>query len=298
MTDLSQPVTASSSPVFRVVEAERRGGMGDFRELWEYRGLFWVLATRDIQVRYKQTLLGVAWAVIVPFMTMVVFTVLFQLISGAKPTTSGLPYAITMFCALLPWQLFANGVTSSGNSIVNAGGMIKKVYFPRLIVPMAAMLTAVVDFFITFGVLVLMLVGYHLGGMIHFAFSWHLLLLPCFIALAVGAALSVGLWLAALNATWRDVKYIIPFIVQLGMYVSPVIFEAGAIMGKIPEAWRPLYYLNPMAGVIEGFRWSLLPNYPHPPVFMLCLSAAVVGVTGVSGLWFFHRSERSFVDLL
>jgi len=281
-----------------VIEPGRGGLRPHLKELWEYRGLFWVLATRDIQIRYKQTLLGAGWAIIVPLMTMVVFTVLFQLLSGARPVTSGTPYAVTMFCALLPWQLFASGVGSAGNSIVNAGGMIKKVYFPRLIVPAAAMLTALVDFSITFGVLVLMLAGYHLAGAIHFTFTWHLLLLPLFIALAVGAALSVGLWLAALNATWRDVKYVIPFFVQLGMYVSPVILEAGAITGKIPEALRPLYFLNPMAGVIEGFRWSLLPNYPHPPVAMLCLSALVVAVVGVSGLWFFHRSERSFIDLL
>ncbi len=262
-------------------------------ELWHYRELFWFLALRDIQVRYKQTVLGASWAVLQPLATMVVFNLLFTLL-GRKPVGADIPYAITTYCALLPWQLFATSLAQSGNSLVGNANLIKKVYFPRLIAPSSPLVCSLLDFAIAFGVLVLMMIGYDLWGGYDLAPSWRLFTLPLFVILALCAALAGGFWLSALNAQYRDIKHVIPFVVALGQFLSPVVYETTSL---IPERWQPLYALNPMAGVIEGFRWAVLGR-AQPPLAMLALSSTMVMLLLITGLFYFKRTERTFVDLL
>jgi lipopolysaccharide transport system permease protein len=265
----------------------------DLRELWHYRELFWFLALRDIKVRYKQTVLGAAWAVLQPLSTMVIFNLLFTLL-GRKPVGADIPYAVTTFCALLPWQLFANSLAQSGNSLVSNSNLIKKIYFPRLIAPSSPLVCSLLDFLIAFVVLVLMMAGYHFWGGYDLTPTWRLVTLPLFVILALGAALAAGVWLSALNAQYRDIKHVIPFAVALGQFISPVVYETTSL---IPERWQSLYALNPMAGVIEGFRWALLGR-AQPPFLILALSSAMVLILLVTGLLYFKRAERTFVDLL
>jgi lipopolysaccharide transport system permease protein len=270
-----------------------------WRELWDYRELLFFLAWRDVKVRYKQTLLGTAWAVIVPLMTMIVFNLLFGVLMGAgnRPTIEGVPYAISTFAALVPWQLFAYTMGQSGNSLVANRNMITKVYFPRLVAPLAPILSGLVDFLIAFAVLAAMIVGFHLFTDYHFEPSWRLLALPVFTALAVLTAVAMSLWLSAMNAIYRDVRYVIPFLIQTLMFVSPVVYTTSNVIGPDTPAWiATLYGLNPLAGVIEGFRWSLFGR-PELPWLMVLSSAAGVMLLMIGGGYYFRRMERLFADL-
>jgi lipopolysaccharide transport system permease protein len=258
-----------------------------WRELWRYRELFRVLAWRDVAVRYKQTVIGVAWAIIRPFLTMVVFTVIFSKLAGL-PSEGTAPYAIMVFVGMLPWTLFSNALSDSSNSVVGNANLISKVYFPRLIVPMAAVGVAFIDFAINFMMLVGLMIWYQ------FAPSWQIILLPAFVALALLTGLGPGLWLTALNVKYRDVRYIIPFAVQLGLYVSPVGYSSNIV----PEQWRLLFSLNPMVGVIDGFRWCILAEQTqlNLPGFLLSICIAVFFLW--VGIHQFRRMEKSFVDLM
>lgn len=255
-------------------------------DLWRYRELFYFLAWRDIRVRYKQTILGIAWAVIRPVLVMVVFTVIFGRI--AKLPADGVPYPILVFAALLPWQFFASALPDAGNSLVGNANMISKVFFPRLIIPVSAIIVSLVDFVIAFLILA--------GLMIWYGFypDWRMLYLPLFIALAFVSVLGVGIWVAALNVKYRDFKYIVPFIVQLGLYVSPVGFSSEVI----PENWRLLYSLNPMVGVIDGFRWAILGGNSAIYWPGMTLSLILVCLILVTGLRYFRRTERFFADVI
>lgn len=265
----------------------------DLDELWRYRELIGFLAGRDIKVRYKQAVLGVAWAVLRPLLTMLVFNVLFGLLMGkhGKPTIAGIPYAVSAYCALVPWQLFASSLTQSGNSLVSNKELLTKVYFPRLIMPLAPILAALVDFGIAFVVLVVMMVWY---GVVP---SLAVLTLPLFVLLAIMTSLAVSLWLSALNALYRDVRHALPFLVQLWMYVSPVVYTTESIMRGQPQWLRVLYGLNPIAGVVEGFRWALLGS-PRPPTAILFASCSVVLTGLLGGLLYFGRMERTFADVV
>ncbi len=258
-----------------------------WKDLWRYRELFYMLAWRDIAVRYKQTAIGLAWAILRPFLTMVVFTIVFG--SLAKlPSPVGVPYPILVFSALLPWQFFANALSECSNSLISNANLISKVYFPRLIVPTSAVITSFVDFLISGVILVGLMVFYH------FVPSWRILLLPVFVMIAFLASMGVGLWLAALNVEYRDFRYVVPFLVQFGLYISPVGFSSGIV----PVEWRLLYSLNPMVGVIDGFRWAILGGDAgiYWPGFGLSLG--LVGVLFLSGVWYFRKMERRFADVI
>ena len=265
----------------------------DLGELWRYRELVGFLALRDLRVRYKQSLLGVAWAVIQPLLTMLVFAVLFGVLLGRErlPTVEGVPYALSTFCALVPWQLFARSVVSSGDSLVANQQLITKVYFPRLLAPIAPILAALVDFGLAFAVL--------LGMMAFFGIAPGpaVVALPLFVLLAVAAALAAALWLSAANAIYRDVRQAMPFFVQLGMFVTPVVYTTASVMADRPEWVRVLFAMNPMAAVVEGFRWALLGS-AAPSWQALGGSALVTLALLISGLFFFRRLERTFADLV
>jgi lipopolysaccharide transport system permease protein len=267
-----------------VVEPTRGWPSPNLRQLWEYRELLVFLAWRDVIVRYKQSLLGVGWVVIQPLVTMVLFSIIFG--QFAKLPSGGVPYAVFTYSALLPWQLFASAVTRSGNSLVGSTNLLNKVYFPRLILPLAATLASVVDFAISLVVLFVLLVVFQVWP------SWPILLLPLFTAMAILTALAVGIWLAALNVRYRDVTYVIPFLVQISLFVSPVAYSSGLV----PSRWRLIYELNPLAGVIQGFRWGLARG-PAPNASLL-LSMAIVLVVLISGVYFFRRTEKTFSDVV
>ena len=257
-------------------------------DLWRYRELFLILAWRDVTVRYKQTIIGVGWAILRPFLTMVVFTIIFGRVAGL-PSDGDAPYALMVFAAMLPWTLFSSSLGDASNSLIGNASLISKVYFPRLIIPTATVVTAFVDFLISFVIL--------LGLMIYYQFapSWNLLLLPVFILLALLASLGPGLWITALNVKYRDFRYVIPFIVQFGLYVSPVGFSSNVI----PEQWRLLYSLNPIVGVIDGFRWCILGGSDSPiywPGFLLSLM--IVAFFLWLGVSRFRKMEKTFADLI
>ncbi len=278
----------------RIVIEPRRGFVPiDLGELWRYREMIGYLALRDIQIRYKQSLMGAAWAVLQPLLTMVAFTLLFGALLGRDnmPTPEGIPYAISTYCALVPWQLFATSLATSGNSLVQNQRLVTKVYFPRLVAPIAPILAACVDFLIAFAVLVVMMLAYGITP------GWQILAFPAFVLLAVAAALSVSVWLAALNALYRDVRHTIPFVVQVWMFASPVVYDSASVVGGQPGWLRHLYAANPMAGVLEGFRWALL-GAPPPPAAELCVSVGMVALLLVGGLFFFRRLERRFADVI
>jgi len=256
-------------------------------DLWRYRELFRVLAWRDLAVRYKQTVIGAAWAVIRPFITMLVFTIIFGRI--AKLPSDGIaPYPLMVFAGMLPWTFFSTGLSEASNSLINDANLISKVYFPRLIVPTATIVVAFVDFLITFSILILMMAWYQYPP------GWRMLVLPAFTLLAFLTSMGPALWITALNVRYRDFRYVIPFIVQFGLYVSPVGFSSSVI----PEEWRLLYSLNPMVGVIDGFRWCILGG--QSPLYLPGLAASV-SVT-MFFLWFginrFRKTEKSFADLI
>ena len=253
------------------------------KELWDYRDLLWILAWRDIKVRYKQTVLGAAWAVLQPLLTMIVFSLIFGRV--AQLPSEGIPYPIFTFTALLPWQLFAHAMMESGNSLVNNQQLITKVYFPRLAIPFGTLLSGLMDFAIAFGVLLAMMFFYQMP------LRWTMLALPGFIFLAVFSALAVGIWLSALNVEYRDVRYTIPFLSQFWMFLTPVAYSSSIV----PENLRWLYSLNPMVGVVEGFRWALLGKESFSLPYFL-LSTAMVLVLFLTGLAYFRRMEDSFAD--
>jgi lipopolysaccharide transport system permease protein len=256
-------------------------------DLWRYRELFRVLAWRDLSVRYKQTVIGVLWALIRPVLTVLVFTIIFGRIAQL-PTDGTAPYALMVFAGMLPWTFFSNGLSDASNSVINSANLITKVYFPRLIVPTATVVVAFVDFLINFCMLVVLMVWYQ------FMPDWRILALPAFVLLAFCASVGPALWITALNVKYRDFRYVIPFIVQFGLYVSPVGFSSSVV----PEQWRLLYSLNPMVGVIDGFRWCLLSGQSELYAPGL---AASIGVTAFF-LWFgihrFRKLEKSFADLI
>jgi lipopolysaccharide transport system permease protein len=258
----------------------------DFKELWRYRELFLFIVWRDVLVRYKQTAIGIAWAVLQPFLTMVIFTVVFGKV--AKLPSNDAPYAVMTFVAVLPWQFFANAMSQSSNSLVGSAHMISKVYFPRLIIPTSATISGIVDFLISFLIL--------LGLMVWFAvpFRVHLLLLPMFFMVGFLAALAVGLWLSALNVKYRDVKHVVPFLIRMGLFVSPV----GFMSSIIPEKWRFLYSLNPMVGVIDGFRWCILGPRFEPYWDGFWVSFGIVMLLFISGAYYFRSTEKTFADVI
>ena len=274
-------------PDVRVIEIEPSRGWEalDLRGVWEYRELVWFLIWRDIKVRYKQASLGIAWAVIQPVMTMLVFTLIFGRL--AQLPSDGLPYPVFTFTALLPWQLFSGALTGSANSVVNSASLISKVYFPRLVIPIASVMATLVDFSISFGVL--------LGLMAWYGISLRLavVVLPLLVMLALAIALAVGLWASALNVRYRDVRHVMPFVVQFWLLASPVAYSTSLITSP---TWRAVYSLNPMVGVIEGFRWAVLGS--TPPSVLVVPSVLVTGVLLAGGLFFFRRTEASFADVI
>jgi lipopolysaccharide transport system permease protein len=253
-------------------------------DVWEYRDLLFFLTWRDIAVRYKQTALGASWAILQPVFTMIVFTVFFGHL--AKIPSDGIPYPVFSFCALLPWTYFAYSLGESSNSLVGNANLISKVYFPRLVIPMAATLAGLVDFGIAFVVLLGMMAYFHIVP------TLAILLLPAFLLLAVATALGVGLWFSALNVRYRDVKYTIPFLTQIWLFATPIAYPASLLHG----VWRTLYGLNPMVGVVEGFRWALLGAAPPGP--MLLVSVGVVVIILAGGLVYFRRMEQTFADIV
>jgi len=255
------------------------------KDLWQYRELLIFLAWRDVKVRYKQTALGAAWAVIQPLFTMLLFTLFFGRL--AKVPSDGIPYPLFSYAALLPWQLFAYALTESSNSVVANERLITKVYFPRLIVPLASILAGLVDFAIAFLLIIGMMVWYRVEP------TWAILTLPFFVIFTILTALAVGLWLSALNVQYRDVRYTLTFIVQFWLIASPVAYSATLV----PARWRLFYGLNPMAGVIEGFRWALLGKTPMPGA-ILWMSMAVVATVLVAGLYYYRRMEKTFADVV
>jgi lipopolysaccharide transport system permease protein len=255
------------------------------RDLWEYRELLYFLVWRDVKVRYKQTALGAAWAVLQPVMTMLVFSVFFGRL--AKVPSDGIPYPVFAFTALLPWQLFAYALSESSNSLVTNQNLITKVYFPRLVIPISSVLAGLVDFAIAFVVLLILMLYY--GIMPTDAIA----LLPLFVLLAIVTALAVGLWLSALNVKYRDVRYTIPFLTQFWLFATPVAYPSSLV----PEKWRALYGLNPMAGVVEGFRWALLGKTTSPGP-LLWMSVAAVILLLIGGLAYFRRMETTFADIV
>lgn len=258
-----------------------------WRDLWRYRELFQVLAWRDIAVRYKQTVIGAAWALIRPFLTMIVFTIVFGTLAKL-PSEGAAPYALMVFAGVLPWSFFSTALVDASNSLVGNAHLISKVYFPRLIVPTAAVVVAFVDFLIGLGILAGLMIWYQ------FLPGWQIMLLPVFSLTAVMTSLGVGLWATALNVKYRDFRFVIPFIVQLGLYVSPVGFSSNII----PSEWRLLYSLNPMVGVIDGFRWSLLGGQSQPYWQGFAVSLTVALAVLWFGLRQFRTMEKSFADLI
>jgi lipopolysaccharide transport system permease protein len=256
-------------------------------DLWQYRELFHVLAWRDISVRYKQTVIGIAWALIRPFLTMVVFTIVFGRLAKL-PSDGSAPYALMVYAGMLPWTFFSGSVTDASNSLIGNANLISKVYFPRLIIPAATVVVALFDLLIGFVLLIGLMAWYR------FMPGWQIVLLPLFIALAFAASCGLGLWVTALNVKYRDFRYVVPFIVQLGLYISPVGFSSSIV----PDAWRPLYSLNPMVGIIDGFRWCLLGGETQIHPSSLALSVAISFGLLALGIRKFRRMENSFADLI
>jgi lipopolysaccharide transport system permease protein len=257
-----------------------------WKDLWIYRELFYFLAWRDILVRYKQTAIGIIWALLRPFLTMVVLSFVFGKL--AKLPSDGVPYPILVFSALLPWQFFANAFSESSNSLIHNTNLISKVYFPRIVIPASSVIVSFTDFLISSVIL--------LGLMVWYGYwpPWRICYLPFFIIIVFIFSMGFGLWIAAMNVKFRDFRYIVPFIVQFGLYISPVGFSSSII----PEKWRFFYSLNPMVGVIDGFRWVIIGNnyYIYLPGFILSLCMVIL--IFISGLWFFRKTERTFADII
>jgi lipopolysaccharide transport system permease protein len=277
---------AEAAPLFKLRIAPSKGWVPlKLNELWEYRELLYFLVWRDIKVRYKQTALGAAWAIIQPFFTMVVFSLFFGHLG--KIPSDGIPYPIFAFVALVPWTFFASGLGQSSNSLVGSSNLITKVYFPRLIIPLASVFSGIVDFLLAFIVLLAMMLYYGLLP------TLNILWLPLFLLLSLVTSLGVGLWLSALNVEYRDVRYVVPFITQFWLLATPIAYPSSLLH----EPWRTIYGLNPMVGVVEGFRWALLKsnNAPGP---MIAVSAAAAVLILVTGAFYFRRMEKTFADIV
>jgi lipopolysaccharide transport system permease protein len=268
-----------------VIEASKGWVSLKLGELWQYRELLFFLAWRDVKVRYKQAVLGIAWAIIQPLMTVVIFSVVFGQLANLP--SEGIPYPVFSYAALLPWQLFSGALTRSGSSLVGNATLLTKVYFPRLIIPLSASMSGLIDFSISFVVL--------LGLMLYYGIlpTWAILWLPLLVILVLVTALSVGLWLSAFNVQYRDVQHIIPFIIQAWMYGSPVVYSIELIPAG---SWRIIYGLNPLTGVIQSFRWALLGA--NPPDELMVVSIGVVTILLVTGLYYFRRMEKIFADVV
>ncbi|MFQ3648401.1 MAG: ABC transporter permease [Anaerolineae bacterium] len=283
----SQPITTSETPLPHLRIQPSKGWVSlKLHELWEYRELLYFLTWRDIKVRYKQTVLGAAWAILQPFMTMVVFSLFFG--GLAQIPSDGVPYPIFAYAALVPWTFFASGLSGSSDSLVGSANLIKKVYFPRLTIPIATVLSGVVDFLIAFAVLLLLLLVYGILPTINVIF------LPLFVLLAFVTSLGVGLWLSAMNVQFRDVRYTVPFITQFWLFITPIAYPSSLIEN---EALRAIYGINPMAGVVEGFRWALLGTDSAPGPVILVSSVAAL-LLFISGLFYFRRMEKTFADVV
>jgi lipopolysaccharide transport system permease protein len=267
-----------------IIRPARAWEMPNFQEMWAYRELLFILALRDIKVRYKQSAIGILWAVVQPVMSMVVFTLLFGRL--AKIPSDGLPYAVFTFVALVPWQLFQRALTQASLSMVNLNSMMSKIYFPRLFAPLASILSGIVDFLIAFAVLLVLMAWFAVYPGIHILF------LPVFVLLALLTALAVSLWLSALNVNYRDVGYALPFLAQLWMFVTPVVYPVSLV----PAEWRWLVMLNPMAGVIEGFRWSLLGRAAPPDLVLVGISALAMVALLIGGLFYFNHTQMTYAD--
>ena len=278
---------AISDPQFPTLRIQPSRGWVSLKlkELWEYRELLYFLIWRDIKVRYKQTALGATWAIIQPFFTMVVFSLFFGQL--AKVPSDGIAYPIFSFAALVPWTFFANGLSQSSNSLVGSGTLISKVYFPRLVIPLASVFSGIVDFLIAFVVLLAMMLYYGLVP------TLNVLWLPLFLLLALVTSLGVGLWLSALNVEYRDVRYVVPFITQFWMLATPI----GYPSSLLHEPWRTIYGLNPMVGVVEGFRWALLRTNTAPGPIIAVSSAAALLIL-ITGAFYFRRMEKTFADIV
>ena len=267
-----------------LIEAPRRWEALDLRELWRYRELLYFLAWRDVKVRYKQTAIGAAWAILQPFLTMVVFSIIFGEL--LEVPSDGVPYPVFAYAALLPWNFFAGALTRSGNSLIADTNLISKVYFPRLILPLSAVMSLILDFAVAFVILLLMMLFYHIVPGVA------VVTLPLFLLLALMTALACGVWLSAVNIKYRDVAYVIPFLTQFWLFITPVAYPSTII----PEPWRVFYGLNPMAGVVEGFRWALLGKQQLSWDLVL-ISFLVVIPLLVGGLFYFRRMEHEFADV-
>lgn len=254
-------------------------------DLVEYRELLFFLVWRDVKVRYKQTVLGAAWAILQPFIAMVIFSIFFGRV--AKIPSDGIPYPIFAYSAMVPWLFFANGLNTASNSLVSGAGLIKKVYFPRLVMPIASVLSGVVDFMLAFSVLLLMMMYYHIYP------TLNVLWLPLFLLLALATSLGMALWLSAMNVQFRDVRYVVPFLVQIWFFLTPIVYPSS----MLPEPWRAVYGLNPMAGVIESFRWALL-GVNTAPGSTVVVSALAAVVLLISGAYYFRRMEKTFADVI
>jgi len=277
---------AMTSNPERLILAAGRRNRDYWHDLWRYRELLYFLAWRDLLVRYKQTAIGIAWVLIRPFLTMIVFTIVFG--SIAKLPSEGVPYPILVFSAMLPWQFFANALSECSNSLIGNANLLSKVYFPRLIVPVSAVFVSFVDFLVS-GIILLGLMAWYV-----YVPSWRILTLPLFIGIAFLAAMGAGLWLAALNVKYRDFRYIVPFIVQFGLYISPVGFSSRIV----PQQWQLLYSLNPMVGVIDGFRWAIIGSGTTFNFIGFGLSLGLVLLLFSSGIWYFRKVERTFADVI
>lgn len=282
---MTSPVATTRQTVEIVLESGR-AERHYWKDIWRYRELFYFLAWRDILVRYKQTVIGVAWALARPLLTMLVFTFVFSKL--AKLPSNGVPYPLLVFAGLLPWQFFSTAFSGAGDSLINNSGMISKVYFPRLIIPISAVIVSMADFAISLAILATLLIWYG------FAPSWQLVFLPLFIMLAFATSMGAGLWIAALNVKYRDFKIIVPFVVQFGLYISPVGFTSGVV----PDKWRLLYSLNPMVGVIDGFRWAILggvtPLYWPSVILSVVITIAML----FTGITYFRKTEKTFADII
>jgi lipopolysaccharide transport system permease protein len=275
--------THARSP--RTVISNASGWSGlRLRELWDYRELLYFLVWRDLKVRYRQTALGAAWAIIQPVFSMVIFSIFFGQL--AKIPSDGFPYPVFTYTALLPWQLFAQSLALASNSMINSGNLISKVYFPRLVIPLSSVLASVADFAIAFLVLIGLMIYYHIVP------TLSILVLPLLLLLALVTALGVGLWLAALNVRYRDIRHALPFLIQVWMFATPVVYPSSLLS----EPWRTLYGLNPMVGVIEGFRWALLGTNPPGP--MMIMSVIISVALFISGLFYFRSVEKTFADIV
>jgi lipopolysaccharide transport system permease protein len=281
----TEPQAQSSALPFIFIEPSRGWLSLNLRELWAYRELLYFLIWRDVKVRYKQTAIGAAWAVLQPFLTMIIFGMVFK--KFANVPSDGLPYSVFAYTALLPWGLFAGAVNRSSLSIVGQAAVISKVYFPRLIVPVSATLSGLVDFAVAFILLIGMMIWY---GILP---NWGILTLPLFLLFALTTALAIGLWLSALNVKYRDVTHAVPFLIQIWLFASPIAYPVSLV----PEKWRLLYSLNPLVGVIEGFRWALLGK-ESPDFGVIAISASAVIALLFTGLIYFKRMERTFADMV